>query len=149
MAPAFACGKAAPAAGLSFRHGCHTALSAATAVAIGSTAEAEQLLATVAARRATRATCLNATSSRSHSLVLLRAGAEALRLAFVDLAGSERLPEAEAVAAEESRHINRSLSALGAVIHALRHRANHLPYRACLLTRLLEPFFKAIGSSES
>ena len=23
-----------------------------------------------------------------------------------------------------------------------RHRANHLPYRTCLLTRLLEPFFK-------
>lgn len=111
--------------------------------------EAEALLLQAAERRSTRSTCFNATSSRSHSLVFVHANLPgtrsepALRLAFVDLAGSERLPaEAGGAVADESRHINLSLSALGSVIHALRHRANHLPYRTCLLTRLLEPFFQ-------
>ncbi|CAK9115773.1 unnamed protein product [Durusdinium trenchii] len=149
---AFSAGRLPPPPGLNFRLGCQCALGQATSVDVLAMEEAEALLLQAAERRSTRSTCFNATSSRSHSLVFVHAslpgahGEPALRLAFVDLAGSERLPaEAGGAVAEESRHINLSLSALGSVIHALRHRANHLPYRACLLTRLLEPFFKASG----
>ncbi|CAJ1425091.1 unnamed protein product [Effrenium voratum] len=148
---AFSAGRLPPPPGLNFRLGCQCALDQATSVEVGEMQEAEALLLQASERRSTRSTCFNATSSRSHSLVFVHASRPgdsepALRLAFVDLAGSERLPAVEAGAvAEESRHINLSLSALGSVIHALRHRANHLPYRACLLTRLLEPFFKASG----
>eukprot|EP00439_Symbiodinium_sp_Y106_P037808 s2018_g4.t1 len=151
---AFSAGRFAPPPGLSLRHGCRVALEQATSIEVAAIEDAEALLLQAAERRSTRSTCFNATSSRSHSLVLVHAtlpgsaqGVEpAMRIAFVDLAGSERLPaEVGGPIAEESRHINLSLSALGSVIHALRHRANHLPYRACLLTRLLEPFFKASG----
>lgn len=149
---AFSAGRVPPPPGLNFRHGCQCALEQATSVDVQEMEEAEALLLQAAERRSTRSTCFNATSSRSHSLVFVHANLPgtrsepALRLAFVDLAGSERLPaEAGGAVADESRHINLSLSALGSVIHALRHRANHLPYRTCLLTRLLEPFFKASG----
>jgi hypothetical protein len=150
----FQVGRLPPPPGLNFRHGCASALDQATCVPVGEMEDAHRVLDEAAERRSTRSTCFNATSSRSHSLVLVHAhlpGAAlnepSLRLAFVDLAGSERLPAAEAggLVAEESRHINLSLSSLGSVIHALRHRSNHLPYRACLLTRLLEPFFGACG----
>eukprot|EP00931_Biecheleriopsis_adriatica_P117745 TRINITY_DN93231_c0_g1_i1.p1 TRINITY_DN93231_c0_g1~~TRINITY_DN93231_c0_g1_i1.p1 ORF type:complete len:1347 (-),score=246.20 TRINITY_DN93231_c0_g1_i1:47-4087(-) len=151
---AFSVGRLPPPPGLDFRHGCQSALGKATSITVSTIEDAQTLLARAAERRSTRSTCFNASSSRSHSLVLVHAhlpdsaiDEPALRLAFVDLAGSERLPAAEAggPVAEESRHINLSLSSLGSVIHALRHRANHLPYRACLLTRLLEPFFKSTG----
>merc|ERR1719247_47346 len=150
----FQAGHLPPPPGLNFRHGCASALEQATSVGVANMEDAYRVLAEAAERRSTRSTCFNATSSRSHSLVFLHAhlpGADltdpVLRLAFVDLAGSERLPMAEAggTIAEESRHINLSLSSLGSVIHALRHKANHLPYRACLLTRILQPFFQACG----
>ena len=126
--------------------------------AVKSVAEARAALARAETRRSTRSTVFNATSSRSHSLVYLHVtvpdvfGGDggrvtAWQVALVDLAGSERLPAGSSnkEAVEESRHINLSLSALGSVIHALQHRAHHLPFRTCLLTRLLEPFFSAGG----
>ena len=44
------------------------------------------------------------------------------KLHFVDLAGSERIEKTEVSGEQltEAQHINRSLSALGDVIHALR-----------------------------
>lgn len=150
----FAAGHKAPPQGLNFRHGCASALGQAVNVPVATVDEAHAMLAQAAERRSTRSTSFNASSSRSHSMVFVYAhlpGASAsepaLRLAFVDLAGSERLPACEAkdAVAEESRHINMSLSSLGSVIHALRHKANHLPFRGCLLTRMLEPFFQASG----
>jgi len=151
-ARAFQAGRRPPPPGLSFRHGRASAMGQATTVAVPSLQDAHAVLAYAAERRSTRSTVFNATSSRSHSLVFVYAqlpgsSEPQVKLAFVDLAGSERLPanQATGAVAEESRHINLSLSALGSVIHALRHRANHLPYRACLLTRLLEPFFGSHG----
>eukprot|EP00434_Breviolum_minutum_P010769 symbB.v1.2.009499.t1/scaffold590.1/size183855/11 len=172
---AFTAGRLPPPPGLNFRHGCQCALEQATSVDVQVMEEAEALLLQAAERRSTRSTCFNATSSRSHSLVFVHATLPGTN-------SSERLPaeardatnqptpqqrvcpgEAGGAVADESRHINLSLSALGSVIHALRrrfecqtrhflpalfdsrHRANHLPYRTCLLTRLLEPFFKASG----
>lgn len=61
---------------------------------------------------------------------------------LVDLAGSERvrLSGATGQRLEESKQINRSLSALGNVISALTDAKNrqHIPYRDSKLTRMLE-----------
>ncbi len=60
---------------------------------------------------------------------------------LVDLAGSERVrvTGATGVRLEESKSINRSLSALGNVIAALTDASErHIPYRDSKLTRLLE-----------
>mmetsp|Transcript_44740 Transcript_44740/g.103479 ORF Transcript_44740/g.103479 Transcript_44740/m.103479 type:complete len:1365 (-) Transcript_44740:41-4135(-) len=149
---AFQAGRRPPPPGLSFKHGRASAMEQATTVSVPTLADAHAVLEYAADRRSTRSTIFNATSSRSHSLVFVYAQLPGtpepqVKMAFVDLAGSERLPASQATGAvaEESRHINLSLSSLGSVIHALRHRSNHLPYRACLLTRLLEPFFGSHG----
>ena len=64
------------------------------------------------------------------------------KLNLVDLAGSERvhLTGATGVRLEESKRINKSLSALGNVIAALTDKQGrrHIPYRDSKLTRLLE-----------
>ena len=64
------------------------------------------------------------------------------KLNLVDLAGSERvrLSGATGQRLEESKQINRSLSALGNVISALTDAKNrqHIPYRDSKLTRMLE-----------
>mmetsp|Transcript_5284 Transcript_5284/g.9366 ORF Transcript_5284/g.9366 Transcript_5284/m.9366 type:complete len:603 (-) Transcript_5284:1150-2958(-) len=64
------------------------------------------------------------------------------KLNLVDLAGSERVrvSGATGVRLEESRKINRSLSALGNVISALTDvkSRQHIPYRDSKLTRILE-----------
>jgi hypothetical protein len=64
------------------------------------------------------------------------------KLNLVDLAGSERvrLSGATGQRLEESKQINRSLSALGNVIAALTDAKGrqHIPYRDSKLTRMLE-----------
>ena len=99
------------------------------------------------ARRSTGATAMNARSSRSHAVVIVRVDATSHEtrartrgaLYLVDLAGSERVSRSEAAGdrLKEARHINKSLSALGDVIAALRGRAAHVPYRNSKLTTLL------------
>ena len=63
------------------------------------------------------------------------------KLNLVDLAGSERvkLSGASGKQLDESRRINKSLSALGNVINALTDpKTKHIPYRDSKLTRLLQ-----------
>mmetsp|Transcript_34853 Transcript_34853/g.110066 ORF Transcript_34853/g.110066 Transcript_34853/m.110066 type:complete len:658 (+) Transcript_34853:1122-3095(+) len=110
-------------------------------------------------------TRLNASSSRSHAIVMLtvekrrradlldamrrRSGGQAApqvsvlvgKLFLVDLAGSERLKKSgsEGVRASEARSINLSLTVLGKCISARADpTATHVPFRDSKLTRLLQ-----------
>ena len=62
------------------------------------------------------------------------------QLYLIDLAGSERLSRSKADGATrlETQHINKSLSALGDVIHALQLKQKHVPFRNSKLTYLLK-----------
>ncbi|XP_076846703.1 kinesin-like protein KIFC3 isoform X2 [Brachyhypopomus gauderio] len=98
--------------------------------------------------RATACTNLNEHSSRSHALLIITvAGFNSStghrtsgKLNLVDLAGSERIAKsgAEGSRLREAQCINKSLSALGDVIHALRSRHSHVPFRNSRLTYLLQ-----------
>ncbi|XP_075796562.1 kinesin-like protein KIFC3 isoform X3 [Pelodiscus sinensis] len=98
--------------------------------------------------RVTEYTSLNEHSSRSHALLIVTVRgldySTGLRttgkLNLVDLAGSERVGKsgAEGSRLREAQHINKSLSALGDVIYALRARQGHVPFRNSKLTYLLQ-----------
>ncbi|XP_036753540.2 kinesin-like protein KIFC3 isoform X1 [Manis pentadactyla] len=98
--------------------------------------------------RTTEFTNLNEHSSRSHALLIVTVrGVDcstglrtAGKLNLVDLAGSERVGKsgAEGSRLREAQHINKSLSALGDVIAALRSRQGHVPFRNSKLTYLLQ-----------
>ncbi|XP_062247741.1 kinesin-like protein KIFC3 isoform X3 [Platichthys flesus] len=98
--------------------------------------------------RATACTNLNEHSSRSHALLIITVcGFNAAtgnrtqgKLNLVDLAGSERIGKsgAEGSRLREAQCINKSLSALGDVINALRCRHAHVPFRNSRLTYLLQ-----------
>jgi Kinesin motor domain len=102
--------------------------------------------------RATGATAMNQSSSRSHSILTVNvarletdeSGTQHWRsgkLNLVDLAGSERQKKTKAVGErlDEAKAINLSLTALGNVIKALVNvKATHVPFRDSKLTRLLQ-----------
>ncbi|XP_078101360.1 kinesin-like protein KIFC3 isoform X3 [Sander vitreus] len=98
--------------------------------------------------RATACTNLNEHSSRSHALLIITvSGFNSAtgnrtqgKLNLVDLAGSERIGKsgAEGSRLREAQCINKSLSALGDVINALRGKHSHVPFRNSRLTYLLQ-----------
>ncbi|XP_046720357.1 kinesin-like protein KIFC3 isoform X1 [Silurus meridionalis] len=98
--------------------------------------------------RATACTNLNEHSSRSHALLIINVAGfncstghrTSGKLNLVDLAGSERISKsgAEGSRLREAQCINKSLSALGDVINALRSRHSHVPFRNSRLTYLLQ-----------
>ncbi|KAK2854343.1 hypothetical protein Q5P01_007004 [Channa striata] len=98
--------------------------------------------------RATACTNLNEHSSRSHALLIITVsgfnsatGSRTQgKLNLVDLAGSERIGKsgAEGSRLREAQCINKSLSALGDVINALRSKHSHVPFRNSRLTYLLQ-----------
>ena len=113
------------------------------------------LLERGASCRAIANTNMNDVSSRSHAVFMIiveqmigdnevngRQIIKVGRLNLVDLAGSERtrVTGATGKQLEESKKINKSLSALGNVINALTDPKGrtHIPYRDSKLTRLLE-----------
>ncbi|XP_047436947.1 kinesin-like protein KIFC3 isoform X3 [Mugil cephalus] len=98
--------------------------------------------------RATACTNLNEHSSRSHALLIITVSGFNTatgnttqgKLNLVDLAGSERIGKsgAEGSRLREAQCINKSLSALGDVINALRNKHAHVPFRNSRLTYLLQ-----------
>jgi len=98
--------------------------------------------------RSVAATSMNTDSSRSHLIFVIKveiynsiSGVTSLgRLTLVDLAGSERIARSEATGERlvEAAAINKSLSALGQVFHAIGGSSPHVPYRNSKLTHLLQ-----------
>ena len=93
-------------------------------------------------------TASNEHSSRSHMLFLLTVESynpatsqhSSGRLVLVDLAGSERVAKTESTGQHltEGQFINKSLSSLGDVIHALHNKHKHVPFRNSTLTFVLQ-----------
>lgn len=101
-----------------------------------------------AVRRSRGSTECNAISSRSHAVFILKVCIEGEKekregsLCLIDLAGSERLEKskAENERLKETQFINKSLSALGNVISALKRKDKHVPFRDSKLTHLMQDF---------
>ncbi|KAJ0406528.1 hypothetical protein ATCC90586_003507 [Pythium insidiosum] len=129
----------------------------AAEISLSSRSVARQVVRRGLRNRESGATRLNDRSSRSHAVLTLtltrtrRADDDASttttttrsRLCVADLAGSESVHKsaAQGQRLEEAKHINRSLSALGNVIHALTSAPaarGYVPYRDSKLTRLLQ-----------
>lgn len=120
-----------------------------------STAEELQTIVDKGANeRKTGSTEMNAGSSRSHLIVLIRILStnketkQTLqgKILIVDLAGSERLKKSQTAddMKKESIEINKSLTALGDVISALASGQKQIPYRNHKLTQLMQD---SIGGS--
>lgn len=97
--------------------------------------------------RAVAATKMNAVSSRSHSVFMMKVNQRRIddgstktgQLNLVDLAGSEKIQKtgASGQTLEEAKMINKSLSALSSVIKALADGKGHTPFRDSKLTLIL------------
>ncbi|XP_057699265.1 kinesin-like protein KIFC3 [Corythoichthys intestinalis] len=128
-----------------------------TRVAVRTLEDVNQVLEAGRASRATASTDLNRRSSRSHALLMVSvSGINATtgsrtqgKLNLVDLAGSERVRKsgAEGGRLREAQHINKSLSALGDVINALRCKHAHVPFRNSRLTFLLRDSLTGDGKT--
>lgn len=93
-------------------------------------------------KRASAATSMNATSSRSHAIYTLHIETKTFRskINLIDLAGSERISKSN-VTEENQREagmINQSLTNLGMVIKGLSEGKGFVPFRNSKLTFLLK-----------
>ncbi|GJE94690.1 kinesin motor domain-containing protein [Phanerochaete sordida] len=122
---------------------------------VQSAEQLDELITTALSHRRTSATLRNATSSRSHAVLTIRATnkllpfAEPGQLLLVDLAGSERYEDSKAHDKQrmlESRENNNSLMSLKECVRAKAKMATeegfvHIPWRSNKLTMLLKPIF--------
>ncbi|OCB88535.1 kinesin-domain-containing protein [Sanghuangporus baumii] len=115
---------------------------------ISSLQDFDRVYASANKRRSTGSTNLNHSSSRSHAILTLqvqmadRVADQTVtgKINLVDLAGSEnnKLTGNDPSRMAESSAINKSLSVLGQVVHALNQGASRIPYRNSKLTRILQ-----------
>ncbi len=134
-----------------------TTITDLTSVELKSPNHVNLILEKASNNRSVAATKANERSSRSHSVFILnlkgynnitKESCEG-KLNLIDLAGSERLSHSQATGnrLKETQAINKSLSCLGDVIHALGSKSPstnntnnkiHIPYRNSKLTYLLQ-----------
>ncbi|KAI3427016.1 hypothetical protein D9Q98_006959 [Chlorella vulgaris] len=120
----------------------------ATQVPVSCTEDVLEVMERGQRNRAVAETKMNSRSSRSHQvLTVMVEGSSKITharthgcLHLVDLAGSERVGKSGAEGQQllEAQNINRSLSALGTVMHALASKSAHVPFRDSKLTQLLQ-----------
>ncbi|KAE8010635.1 hypothetical protein FH972_006990 [Carpinus fangiana] len=125
-------------------------VSAITTVDVCNIEEILSLLQQATRNRFVGSTKMNERSSRSHFVFSLKIfGENKINeqqvqgvLNVIDLAGSQRVSSTLAIGdrLKETQAINRSLSALAAVISALAKKKKHVPYRNSKLTYILEPY---------
>lgn len=125
-----------------------------TSLPIQSVDEFDAIYSRASRHRSVGATNLNRSSSRSHAVLTLEVtmtdstAQKTLtgKMNLVDLAGSEnnKLTGNDPTRMAESAAINKSLSVLGQVVHALNQGASRIPYRNSKLTRILQD---ALGGS--
>ena len=96
-------------------------------------------------RRLSSSTYMNAYSSRSHAIFILKVinskTMTSSNLFLVDLAGSERIKKSQAQGdrLEEAISINSSLMALSKCIYGIsENKSQHIPFRESKLTKLLQ-----------
>ena len=123
----------------------HQSLTGVTEEIVRDSNEAQSIIKKATSLRATNSTKINNFSSRSHLVVTLKLPSGG-RLHLIDLAGSENVNRSGAIGEtlREAQNINKSLSALGDVVHALIELkknprvSQHVPYRNSKLTMLLK-----------
>uniref|UniRef100_A0A8H8CJ53 Kinesin-like protein n=1 Tax=Psilocybe cubensis TaxID=181762 RepID=A0A8H8CJ53_PSICU len=125
-----------------------------TKMEISGVEEFDNIYNTATKHRSVGATNLNRASSRSHAVLTIEASMVdpvanttlTGKINLVDLAGSEnnKLTGNDPSRMAESSAINKSLSVLGQVVHALNQGASRIPYRNSKLTRILQD---ALGGS--
>ncbi|KIK86017.1 hypothetical protein PAXRUDRAFT_831932 [Paxillus rubicundulus Ve08.2h10] len=125
-----------------------------TSLPLASVEEFDTIYSHASRHRSVGATNLNNASSRSHAVLTIEvtmtdsAAQKTLtgKINLVDLAGSEnnKLTGNDPTRMAESAAINKSLSVLGQVVHALNQGASRIPYRNSKLTRILQD---ALGGS--
>ncbi|CAE7840742.1 unnamed protein product [Symbiodinium sp. CCMP2592] len=125
--------------------GNRTHIVGANVCELSSAEKLQQLLEGALARRATRATQANDTSSRSHAVfrICLPGGAV---LTLVDCAGSERRQDTtqhDSQGQKESAEINATIFALKECFRAMRAPKGQPPFRSSLLTRVLSDSFSS------
>ena len=117
-----------------------------TEIVVKTTEEVHSTIARGKLQRTVRATDYNLHSSRSHLVLLvkvtMRGGSRSTttaKLTLIDLAGSESLSTSVVTKQmkRETCSINKSLSALGDVMHALQKNSSFVPFRNSKLTELL------------
>ncbi|QLL32049.1 hypothetical protein HG536_0C02180 [Torulaspora globosa] len=137
-----------------------TTITNVTTCSLTSEEAVDGLLKRASKLRATASTASNERSSRSHSIFIVHLSGRNLVtgesskgvLNLVDLAGSERINTSQVVGERlrETQSINRSLSCLGDVIHALGSSdasKRHIPFRNSKLTYLLQ--YSLAGNSKT
>ena len=122
-------------------------VSGASIIEVSNAQRLTELIDQGIGRRHVASTKMNDASSRSHLVCAVSIESENIKtkvatvgkLTLVDLAGSESQKKTGATGQtlQEAKSINKSLAALGNVIHALTDGSGHIPYRDDPLTQLM------------